>query len=48
MIISYTPEAIDDLQRLKALIEEKNPTAAQKIADELLTGIAMLKELPNL
>lgn len=48
MIISYTPEAVDDLQRLRAFIAEKNPTAAQKIAEELLTGIAMLKELPNL
>ena len=48
MIIFYTPEAINDLQRLRAFIEEKNPTAAQKVADELLTGIAVLKELPNL
>ena len=48
MIIFYTPEAINDLQRLRAFIEEKNPTAAQKVADELLTGITVLKELPNL
>jgi plasmid stabilization system protein ParE len=48
VIIFYTPEAINDLQRLRAFIEEKNPTAAQKVADELLTGIAVLKELPNL
>ena len=48
MIISYTPEAIDDLQRLRTFIAEKNPVAAQKIAGDLLTGIAMLKELPNL
>lgn len=48
MIVSYTPEARDDLQRLRAFIAEKNPAAAQKIAVELLAGIAMLKELPYL
>lgn len=31
-----------------AFIAEKNPIAAQKIAEELLTGIARLKEPPNL
>ena len=48
MIILYTPEARDDLQRLRAFIAEKNPAAAQKIAADLLAGIAMLKELPYL
>ncbi|MGJ0514764.1 MAG: type II toxin-antitoxin system RelE/ParE family toxin [Methylomicrobium sp.] len=48
MIISYTPEAVEDLQRLRAFIAEKNPASAQKIAAELLAGIAKLKDLPNL
>ena len=46
MIIFYTPEASEDLQRLRTFIAEKNPAAAQQIAVDLLAGIAMLKELP--
>jgi len=48
MNVFYTPEAIDDLQRLGAFIAEKNLAAAQQIAADLLAGIAMLKELPYL
>ena len=48
MIIFYTPEARDDLQRLRAFIAENNPAAAQQSAADLLAGIAMLKELPYL
>ncbi|MGZ8161058.1 MAG: type II toxin-antitoxin system RelE/ParE family toxin [Methylobacter sp.] len=48
IIVFYTPEARDDLQRLRVFIAEKNPTAAQKVAADLLAGIAMLKELPYL
>jgi plasmid stabilization system protein ParE len=44
----YTPEAISDLERLRAFIAANNPAAAQKIATELLTGIANLKQLPHL
>ena len=46
MIIFYTPEASEDLQRLRTFIAEKNPAAAQQIAADLLAGIAILKELP--
>jgi plasmid stabilization system protein ParE len=48
VIVFYTPEARDDLQRLRAFIAENNPAAAQKIAADLLAGIAMLKEPPYL
>jgi plasmid stabilization system protein ParE len=44
----YTPEAISDLERLRGFIAANNPAAAQKIATELLTGIANLKQLPHL
>jgi plasmid stabilization system protein ParE len=44
----YTPEAISDLERLRAFIAANNTAAAQKIATELLTGIANLKQLPHL
>ena len=46
MIIFYTQEASEDLQRLRTFIAEKNPAAAQQIAADLLTGIGILKELP--
>ena len=32
MNLHYSPEAIDDLSRLREFIEEKNPMAAQKAA----------------
>ncbi len=48
MNLYYTPEAISDLERLRAFIAANNPAAAQKIATELLTGIANLKQLPHL
>lgn len=48
MIVFYTTEARDDLQRLRAFIAEKNPAAAQKVAVDLLAGIGMLRELPYL
>ncbi len=48
MNLYYTPEAITDLERLRGFIATKNPAAAQKIATELLTGIAILKQLPHL
>ena len=46
MKIVYTPEAIDDLTRLREFIEVKNPQAAQKIAKSLIDGIKKLKRFP--
>ncbi len=43
MKISYSPESIDDLVRLREFIEIKNPPAAQKIALSLKKGISQLK-----
>lgn len=48
MRISYTPEAIDDLARLRDFIVVKNPMAAQRIANELLVGIEKLKVFPKM
>lgn len=48
MKISYTPEAIADLARLREFIEIKNPVAAQRIASELLIGIDKLKIFPKM
>jgi len=46
MRISYTPESIDDLKRLREFIEVKNPLAAQRVATSILKGISQLKTFP--
>ncbi|MCF6254118.1 MAG: type II toxin-antitoxin system RelE/ParE family toxin [Thiomicrorhabdus sp.] len=46
MKITYTPEAIADLVRLREFIENKNPQAARRIAKELVAGISQLKIFP--
>lgn len=48
MIVRYTPESINDLKRLREFIAEKNPLAAQRIANELLVGIDKLKIFPRM
>ena len=48
MRISYSPESIQDLRRLREFIEVKNPTAAQKTAASILKGIKQLKSFPFL
>lgn len=48
MKISYSPESIGDLIRLREFIEIKNPQAAQKIALSINDGISQLKSFPLL
>jgi plasmid stabilization system protein ParE len=48
MSIHYTPEAVNDLNRLREFIADKNPYAAQRIAGELLEGINKLKVFPKM
>ena len=48
MIIRYTAEAIQDLERLRAFVESKNPHAARRIAAELLDGIGNLAVFPDI
>ena len=48
MNLNFTPEAVGDLIRLRKFIEEKNPIAAQRIANELLIGIEKLKAFPEI
>ena len=43
MKILFTPESIEDLKRLRELIEVKNPEAAQRIAISIKKGISQLK-----
>jgi len=48
MNIQYSPEAIDDLVRLREFIAAKNPYAAKHIAQKLLSGIEKLKDFPEI
>lgn len=48
MKIRYTPESIDDLIRLRAFIEEKNPVAAARVANALVSGVEKLKVFPRM
>ena len=48
MNLSYSPEAVDDLVRLREFIEEKNPAAARRIAKDLLLGLEKLKIFPEI
>ncbi len=48
MNLRFAPEAVDDLVRLRKFIEEKNPTAAQRVANDLLLGFEKLKVFPEI
>ena len=48
MKIRYTADAINDLERLRAFIEPKNPHAARRVAAELLDGIENLAVFPDM
>ncbi|MEH6550662.1 MAG: type II toxin-antitoxin system RelE/ParE family toxin [Pseudomonadales bacterium] len=48
MSIQYASEVVDDLNRLREFISEKNPYAAQRVAGELLEGINKLLTFPKM
>ncbi len=48
MNLRFSPEAVDDLARLRNFIEEKNPVAAQRIARDLVVGMEKLKVFPEI
>ena len=48
MSLRFAPEAIEDLFRIRAFIEKKNPIAAQRIAKDLLIGMEKLKVFPEI
>jgi len=48
MKISYTPESVNDLTRLREFIEVKNPLSAQRVANSILKGISQLNQFPYL
>jgi len=48
VIIRYTPESLDDLERLRSFVKQKNPLAARRIALELQEGVEKLKLFPKI
>ncbi|AFI83778.2 type II toxin-antitoxin system RelE/ParE family toxin [Methylophaga nitratireducenticrescens] len=48
MKLVYTDNAIGDLKRLREFIAVHNPTAASRIAAELITKIELLPEFPKM
>ena len=48
MNLRFTREAVDDLVRLRRFIEENNPIAAERTANNLLLGIEKLKVFPEI
>ena len=48
MNIQFSPESIDDLVRLREFIAVKNPYAAKRVAERLLSGIEKLKVFPEI
>ncbi len=48
MNIRYSPKSITDLKRLRAFIEPKSKTAAQRVSSGLIERIDKLKVFPNM
>ncbi|MCI0505694.1 MAG: type II toxin-antitoxin system RelE/ParE family toxin [Gammaproteobacteria bacterium] len=48
MKVRYSPESIDDLQRVLEFVEVKNPFAARRIAIDLQEGVDKLKLFPKI
>ena len=48
MKLVYTDDAIEDLQRLRRFIAVNNPSAASRVAQELVGKIELLPQFPKL
>jgi len=47
MEIRWSPEAVEDLERVVRHIQRDNFTAARKVADTIYTGVTNLENFPN-
>jgi len=48
MKVRYSPESVDDLQRVVEFVEVKNPFAARRIAIDIQEGVEKLKQFPKI
>lgn len=46
--VKYSPESIEDLQRVVEFVEIKNPYAARRVAIDLQEGVSKLKQFPEI
>jgi len=46
MRVRWTPNAVSDLVRIVERIREDNPSAAQRVARAIYTGVASLRKFP--
>ncbi len=46
--VKYSPESLEDLQRVVEFVEVKNPYAARRIAIDLQEGVSRLKQFPEI
>lgn len=46
--VKYSPESIQDLQRVVEFVEVKNSYAARRIAIDLQEGVSRLKQFPQI
>jgi plasmid stabilization system protein ParE len=47
MIIRWSPEAVEDLERVVRHIQSDNLTAARKVAHTIYNGVTNLKNFPS-
>ncbi len=48
MKLVYTDLAVEDLRRVRAFVEETNPPAARRVANEIVDHIAKLPRFPRM
>lgn len=48
MILQFTHSALNDLERLRDFIAEKNPQAAERVSLRLRQSIQRLRDQPNI
>lgn len=48
MKLVYTDEAIEDLKRLREIIAVHNPSAAGRVAAELISKVELLPDFPRM
>jgi toxin ParE1/3/4 len=47
-VIIFSPDAVEDIERLRLFLEQTSPTAAQRAMAQILVAIERLKEFPDL
>lgn len=46
--VQYSPQSLEDLQRVVEFVEAKNPYAARRVVIDLQEGVFRLKQFPEI